>query len=263
MIEKILSLIQFKTNILVSLAAYTIEEIVDFWPRTERRKAVFFDGSRIESFCGYRVAGDFWLWAWCMMRRKSEMIQFSSLETCSSSTNTISAVIPIPFKISNRKIPIHKAFLTLFLFIHLSSTFENGAGRPVKLSHKYSGALQNISFFPLLHKSDWNIYKICMLINSYRVFWRILENHQTWGILVILQSCILYQSRDREDPRGVGRKNHTWSFRLANNWSSISACSEKRCNFFNTQNLQENQTLTQNPFSMYMILCLNTRMSTR
>ena len=70
-----------------------------------------------------------------------------------------------------------------------------------------------------------------MLINSYRVSWRILENHQTWGILVILQSCILYQSRDREDPRGVGRKNHTWSFRLANNWSSICACSEKRCSF--------------------------------
>ena len=57
-----------------------------------------------------------------------------------------------------------KLFRHIFcLFIHLSSTFENGAGRPVKLSHKYSGALQNISFFPLLHKSDWDwkMYKIC------------------------------------------------------------------------------------------------------
>jgi len=47
----------------------------------------------------------------------------------------------------------------LFIFqVLLRATL---AGRPaVKLSHKYSGALQNISFFPPSHKSDWKMYKI-------------------------------------------------------------------------------------------------------
>ena len=73
-------------------------------------------------FWGYRVTYDLLLRPRCMMKRKSEMIQFSSLKTCSSPPTTISAVISIPFKISNRW-EENSSALELFLFVYSFSKY--------------------------------------------------------------------------------------------------------------------------------------------
>ena len=167
MIEKILSWnetypsIQFKTNILVSLAAYTITEIVDFWPRTERRKAVFLTGaeSRVFVVIGLPVIFDSERDVWWGVKVKWFNFPVWKLVPLQRIQSRLSSPYHSKFQIGkSQSTKLFRHFF--FLFIHLSSTFEKGAGRPVKLSHKYSGALQNISFFPLSHKSDWKMYKI-------------------------------------------------------------------------------------------------------
>ena len=108
------------------------KETSPFWQRHDDCYPSWMESG----FCGYRVTDDLLLRAWCMMKRKSEMIQFSSLKTCSSPPTTISAVISIPFKISNSW---EENFTTLelfsCLFIHFPSTFESNAGWLAGLSN--------------------------------------------------------------------------------------------------------------------------------